>query len=151
MLNEIFAAYVSVYPEHELALDAPAQEAWITGVPELIVQALDKLMANAASFCPKGGKITLRLAPATTNWELSVSNEGPPLPGELQDRLFDPMVSLRQGESDSVHLGLGLHIVRLIAEFLRGTARAENLPNNAGVCVALQLPAASAEPQGITR
>ena len=151
LLNEIFAAYVSVYPEHELALDAPAQEAWITGVPELIVQALDKLMANAASFCPKGGKITLRLAPATTNWELSVSNEGPPLPGELQDRLFDPMVSLRQGESDSVHLGLGLHIVRLIAEFLRGTARAENLPNNAGVCVALQLPAASAEPQGITR
>ena len=52
------------------------------------------------------------------------------------------MVSLRRGESDGVHLGLGLHIVRLIAEFLQGAARAENLPANEGVCVTLRLPAA---------
>ena len=145
LLEEVFEAYVSVYPKHELALDAAVEEARISGVPDLVVQALDKLMDNAASFCPDGGRITLRLAPAEGAWELSVSNEGPPLPEELQERLFDPMVSLRRGESDGVHLGLGLHIVRLIAEFLQGAARAENLPANEGVCVTLRLPAADSD------
>jgi two-component system sensor histidine kinase ChvG len=141
LLEEIFEAYVSVYPDHELALDTQSPEAWISAVPELVVQALDKLMDNAASFCPAGRRISLRLTPGEAVWELSVSNEGPPLPEELQERLFDPMVSLRQSESDGVHLGLGLHIVRLIAEFLQGAARAENLPDGQGVRVSLQLPA----------
>jgi signal transduction histidine kinase len=145
LLEEVFEAYVSVYPKHELALNAAVEEAWISGVPDLVVQALDKLMDNAASFCPDGGTITLRLAPAEEAWELSVSNEGPPLPEELQERLFDPMVSLRRGESDGVHLGLGLHIVRLIAEYLQGAARAENLPANEGVRVTLRLPTADSE------
>ncbi len=142
LLREVFAAYSGVYPDHRLSLDLQNGEAWLQGVPELIVQALDKLMDNAASFCPRGGAITLALAPGAGCWELSVSNEGPPLPGELHDRLFDPMVSLRQGESGGVHLGLGLHIVRLIAEFHRGRVRAENLPEQAGVRVTLVLPAA---------
>ena len=141
LLREVFEAYGSVYPHHQLDLETPHREAWVSGVPELIVQALDKLMDNAASFCPEGGRITLRLMPGADVWELSVSNEGSPLPDELQERLFDPMVSLRQGESDGVHLGLGLHIVRLIAEFHRGLARAENLPDGAGVRVTLQVPA----------
>jgi two-component system sensor histidine kinase ChvG len=141
LLREVFEAYGSVYPDHQLNLETPRGEAWISGVPELVVQALDKLMDNAASFCPEGGRITLRLAPGADVWELSVSNEGSPLPDELQERLFDPMVSLRQSESNGVHLGLGLHIVRLIAEFHRGLSRAENLPDGAGVRVTLQLPA----------
>ena len=150
LLEEVFAAYVSVYPDHELILDTPAPEAWISAVPELVVQALDKLMDNAASFCPAGGRISLQLARAAGSWELSVCNEGPPLPRELQERLFDPMVSLRQRESEAVHLGLGLHIVRLIAEFLQGAARAENLPDNSGVRITLQLPATSVPAQALT-
>ena len=66
---------------------------------------------------------------AAEQWELSVSNEGPLLPAELQERLFDPMVSLRRSESGGVHLGLGLHIVRLIVDFHRGGVKAENLPD----------------------
>jgi dedicated sortase system histidine kinase len=151
LLQEVFEAYVSVYPNHDLALETPAGNAWISAVPELVVQALDKLMDNAAAFCPEGGRITLSLTPRAAVWELSVSNEGPPLPGELQQRLFDPMVSLRQGESDGVHLGLGLHIVRLIAEFLSGAAQADNLPEGAGVRVTLQLPEVNAQSQGLKR
>ena len=95
LLQEVTAAYRSIYPEHELALDLPDHRAWVAGVPELIVQALDKLLDNAASFSPAGGDITVRLAADSEQWALSVSNEGPVLPAELQERLFDPMVSLR--------------------------------------------------------
>ena len=141
LVREVFEAYSSVYPRHQLALELPAGSAWTVGVPELVVQALDKLLENAASFCPPGGRITVRLAPAAEHWALSVSNQGPLLPAELQEHLFDPMVSLRQSESGGVHLGLGLHIVRLIVDFHRGRVRAENLPAGDGVCVTMSFPA----------
>ena len=147
LLQEVTAAYRSIYPEHELALDLPDHRAWVAGVPELIVQALDKLLDNAASFSPAGGDITVRLAADSEQWALSVSNEGPVLPAELQERLFDPMVSLRQDESGGVHLGLGLHIVRLIVDFHHGTVKAENRVDDTGVCVTMHFPAIDAADQ----
>jgi dedicated sortase system histidine kinase len=141
LVREVFDAYRSIYPQHHLVLELPDDSAGINGVPELVVQALDKLLENAASFCPSGGRITVRLAREADQWVLGVSNEGPPLPAELQEHLFDPMVSLRQGESGGVHLGLGLHIVRLIADFHHGRVKAENLPAGDGVCVTMRFPA----------
>jgi signal transduction histidine kinase len=144
LVREVFEAYRGVYPDHRLVIDQQVEHALVSGVAELIVQALDKLMDNAASFCPAGGTITLCLAPGDGYWALSVANEGPPLPAALQDHLFDPMVSLRDNGSTGVHLGLGLHIVRLIVEFHRGQVRASNLAGDRGVCLTMQLPAAAA-------
>jgi len=141
LVREVFEAYRGIYPQHQLALELPEGSARILGVPELVVQALDKLLENAASFCPPGGLITVQLALAEDQWALGVSNEGPVLPAELQEHLFDPMVSLRQSESGGVHLGLGLHIVRLIVDFHRGRVRADNLPEGDGVCVTMSFPA----------
>jgi signal transduction histidine kinase len=143
LVLEVFGAYRSIYPEHELALTLPDGSAWTVGVPELVVQALDKLLENAASFCPPGGRIAITLGQVAEQWALSVSNEGPALPAELQEHLFDPMVSLRQNEAGGVHMGLGLHIVRLIVDFHRGRVRAENLPAGDGVCVTMSFPATS--------
>jgi len=145
LLREVFEAYRSIYPQRELALELATDTAPVMAVPELVVQALDKLMDNAASFCPAGGRITLRLAPGAGQWELQISNEGPLLPAELQEHLFDPMVSLRPSDSGGVHLGLGLHIVRLIADFHRGRVKAENLPSGEGVRVTMFLPGRAAD------
>jgi len=141
LLQEVFEAYRGIYPGHRLALEVEPETAMVTAVPDLIVQALDKLVDNAASFCPADGCIELRLAAADDGWDISVSNEGPTLPEELQDRLFEPMVSLRGNDSHDVHLGLGLHIVRLIVDFHRGRVRADNLPEGRGVGVTIHLPA----------
>ena len=113
----------------------------MTGAADLIVQALDKLMENAASFCREGDDITLRLRREESSWNLSVSNSGPALPQGLRDRLFDPMVSLRKEQAGDVHLGLGLHIVSLILDFHGGRVTADNLPDKSGVIISLQLPA----------
>jgi signal transduction histidine kinase len=133
-------AYRAVYSDHALTLDIQPRTAAVRGAPDLIVQALDKLMDNAASFCPAGGSIELRLSAVIDGWEISISNSGPTLPAEFQDHLFDPMVSLRDNESSAVHLGLGLHIVRLIVDFHRGRVKAENLPGDQGVCVTMWFP-----------
>jgi len=78
------------------------------------------------------------------NLELTVSNDGAGLPGEIADRLFDPMVSSARDARRS-HLGLGLYIVRLVAEFHRGSVRARNRSGQRGVEVTVTLPRADFE------
>ena len=71
-------------------------------------------------------------------------NDGPTLPPEMQNRLFEPMVSVREQAGDEVHLGLGLHVARLISEFHGGELTARNRPTADGVRVSLSLPAIEA-------
>ena len=68
---------------------------------------------------------------------LAVENDGPPLPEAMVTRLFDSMVSLREPEvpRTEAHLGLGLYIVRLVAEFHQGTVRAMNLSGRRGSAI----------------
>ncbi|MFT4517906.1 MAG: two-component system sensor histidine kinase ChvG [Halioglobus sp.] len=146
LLNEIFEAYRSIYSEHRLLLAIEAPAAKVQAVPDLLVQGLDKLMDNAASFCPAGGEIELQLTATSAGWEIRVSNQGPILPTDIENKLFEPMVSIREKQSDEVHLGLGLHVVRLIADFHKGQVKAANLADHSGVAITLLLPAPAETP-----
>src|SRR5581483_4734646 len=120
----------------------PVEPLLMHGAPELIAQALDKLVDNARSFAPADGWIEIRLARTDDGAEIAVANSGPLLPPAMQDRLFDSLVSVREagrGRSDAPHLGLGLFVVRLIAEAHRGSARAHNLADGSGVEFVLRL------------
>jgi two-component system, OmpR family, sensor histidine kinase ChvG len=134
--------YRLAYPAKTIVLEAPRGEIWIDGAPDLIVQMLDKLVANAIEFGTPSAPIVVRLAPVDLGVRIEVENEGPPLPAAMQGRLFDSMVSVRSEQGgDAPHLGLGLYIVRLIAEFHRGRAVAANRADGRGVVVAVTLPA----------
>jgi signal transduction histidine kinase len=74
---------------------------------------------------------------------LAVRNQGSRLPATLHEQLFDSLVSLREGGEAGRHLGLGLHIVRLVAEAHHGRVQASNLPDGQGVEFRITLPAAS--------
>ena len=114
----------------------------MNGAPDLIAQMLDKLVANAVEF-GKDGAIDVSLAREGDDLLLSVGNEGPPLPAMQAGHLFDSMVSVRGGaESGEPHLGLGLYIVRLIAQFHGGSARAANRRDGTGVVITVSMPAA---------
>jgi signal transduction histidine kinase len=54
----------------------------------------------------------------------------------MQGKLFDSMISVRpERTGGEPHLGLGLYVARLIAEFHGGAIRAENLSSGSGVAV----------------
>ena len=134
------SGYSGAYPHcaFELTLtDAPVT---LTGAPDLYAQMLDKLAANAADFATPGTPIAVSLQREGIDAVLQFSNSGPPLPPEIADRLFDSMISVRKEASgDNPHLGLGLYIVRLIAEFHGGKARARNL-DGGGVVFEIRVP-----------
>ena len=118
-------------------LQVPAEPVWVQGAPDLLAQMLDKLVENAVDFASSGTAIRISLSAEA---RVRVENQGPPLPDAIRESLFDSMVSLRAERRDGApHLGLGLYIARLIAEFHGGTLRAENLPGGGGVALEARL------------
>jgi len=133
--------YRAAYPQQVFELRLPDGEIPFDGAPELIAQMLDKLVANAVEFATPGTPIVVALEREVLGIRLSVANQGPPLPQEMHGRLFDSMVSVRTEQSrEQPHLGLGLYIVRLIAEFHGGRATATNRTDMPGVLVSVDLP-----------
>jgi len=139
--SQATAAYQGLDPEHRIHYQGPDQGLTMTGSPELIVQLLDKLVDNARDFTPEAGLIQISLAAANSGLILSVFNEGSALPDQGTD-IFDPFVSLRDGREEG-HLGQGLLIVRLIADFHGARIEAANVTEQGvnGVCFRLTLAA----------
>ena len=110
--------------------------------PDLLVQALDKLVENALSLTAPDDEVSVSLRRAAAGYELAVRNTGSRLPDDFQDRLFDSLVSVRGKRGTAPHLGLGLYIVRLVVAAHHGEVSARNLPEEAGVEFVIRLPAA---------
>lgn len=131
--------YRLAYSNRTFELDLPAAPVMVEGAPDLLAQMLDKLAENAADFAAPGTPVRVSLAATGGRVQLIVENEGPPVPEAVKDALFGSMVSGRAGHSGTdPHLGLGLYVARLIAEFHGGSVAAENLPR--GVRIAVMLP-----------
>jgi dedicated sortase system histidine kinase len=132
--------YRLAYPDAviEADLEGPVM---INGVPEYIAQLMDKLIANAVEFSYHKKPITVFCRAIKDRAVIRVSNYGPYLPEEMKGRLFESMISVRpQEKQKEPHLGMGLHIARLITEFHQGQIRAENLKDVEGVAITLVMP-----------
>ncbi|MEP7061322.1 MAG: ATP-binding protein [Betaproteobacteria bacterium] len=132
--------YRVVYPRRRIEFVAPADPIAINGAPELVAQLLDKLVANAVEFSTED-PVVVTLAQAHDGLHLAVSDVGPRLPAEMHGRLFDSMVSVRKGPRDTEpHLGLGLYVARLCAQFHGATVHADDRADGRGVIVSVVFP-----------
>jgi two-component system, OmpR family, sensor histidine kinase ChvG len=139
LLISAVGAYRDGFPEARFELDTPPEACFIRGAPDLIIQMLDKLVENAVDFCPKGGLIGVSLSRSSDHYEVAVRNDGPPIPDAMLGRLFESLIEQRQGHDDKPHFGLGLYIVRLVAEFHGGRATAANA-SQGGAVFTVMLP-----------
>lgn len=108
----------------------------------LLEQLLDKLIDNALSFNNAACPVRIRLANTATKISIEVINCGPLLPVGFEQQIFEGMVSMRSpSETEETHLGLGLYLARLIAEFHQADLQASNWKQAdlQGVCVKLSL------------
>jgi two-component system sensor histidine kinase ChvG len=140
LISSTVAAYRDGFPTNSFVLAGPDDPCFLRGAPDLIAQLLDKLIENAVDFCPPAGRIRVRLAREPGNYLLEVNNDGPRIPDEVLKHLFESLYEQRSGRDDKPHFGLGLYIVRLIAEFHGGTAGAANREDGGGAVFSVILP-----------
>lgn len=141
VLDGCVEGYKLAYPDIFFVSDLHDQPINVNGVPEYIAQLLDKLIANAVEFTYDGQPIKIYCRPLRDHAVIKVANSGPYLPEEMKDRLFDSMISVRpQEKQKQPHLGMGLHIARLITDFHGGQIRADNRTDREGVVVTVVIP-----------
>jgi two-component system heavy metal sensor histidine kinase CusS len=103
-----------------------------------IRQVLLNLLANALNVSPPGGQVTLTSELDATAWRVAIEDEGPGVPADQRERIFERFVRLGNGmESGS---GLGLAISRSVISLHRGTIRAEAGSGGRGLRVIFDLP-----------
>lgn len=101
--------------------------------PSRTAQALDNLIENA---CAVAGRVVLEAECGGGSVRLHVCDDGPGVPAELRDRLFEPFVSRSPGGT-----GLGLAIVARIAAASHGSVAITDRPGWS-TCFTLSLPSA---------
>lgn len=140
LMQSAIEGYRDAFPAARIELSTPTDTCFMHGAPDLVVQMLDKLIDNAVDFCTSSGTIRVGLTRSVTRYEVTVDNDGPPIPEDMLNRLFESLFEHRQGGDDKPHFGLGLYIVRLIAEFHGGIAAVSNRADGGGVVFAVTLP-----------
>ena len=142
MLGHSVDGYRSVHPSRTIKLVLPESSCELRCAPDLIAQAMDKLVDNAISLSAEDCELSISLRREEEHCLICVANSGTRLPGILHDQLFDSLVSLRDKRVSGQNLGLGLHIVKLVAEAHGGSVSARNLPDDEGVEFTMRLPLA---------
>ena len=139
--REVVRGCAYAYPQKKVEIDVPDTPVTIKGAPDLYAQMLDKLVSNAVDFSAGDEPIRVRLEARDGQASLTVSNRGARLPEAMAGKLFESMVSVRPGNPGrEPHLGLGLYIVRLVAEFHGGSARAMDREDGSGVVIRVRCP-----------
>ena len=139
-LEQCVDGYRFAYSNQLFELNTPNKHISLEINPDLFYQMLDKLVGNAVDFSYPEKKIYIKLFSEENKITLQVINYGPQLSKNMTDELFNSMVSVRDKRTDaSPHLGLGLFIAKLIAEFHGGIISAANLTEDEGVCFSITI------------
>ncbi|MFF4811641.1 sensor histidine kinase [Micromonospora chersina] len=132
-------------PEHRWQLDLPDEPLSVTGDAHRLHQVLANLLANARVHTPPGTTVTTRLAPVAGGVELSVTDDGPGIPEELQPEVFERFA---RGDSSRSRAhgstGLGLAIVAAVVEAHHGEVEVASRPGRTAFTVRLPEPTADA-------
>jgi signal transduction histidine kinase len=88
--------------------------------PVRLEQLLSNLVSNALQYGRPRSIVTVRAEGRGEDVVLSVHNEGEPIPEDIQRSMFDPLVRHTADSNGGGGLGLGLYIVRTVADAHRG-------------------------------
>ena len=132
----------TVWQDKRLAVEVLAQpDTWVRGDATRLGQVVWNLLQNAIKFTPSGGQIHVVLCHEDGSARLEVRDSGMGIEAELLPHLFE---RFRQGDSSSTRkaggLGLGLSIVKHIAQLHGGRVGAESAGRGQGATVWVEIP-----------
>ncbi|HSB91008.1 MAG TPA: ATP-binding protein [Anaerolineales bacterium] len=128
----------AAFADHRLEVDVP-DELPLVAVDYLQMdQVFTNLLSNCLKYAPPGTAVAVRAHPLADGWlDVEVTNQGPPVPAEHIERIFDKFYRVTNAERVT-GTGLGLSICRGIIEAHGGRIWAENRPG--GFAFRFRLP-----------
>jgi two-component system NtrC family sensor kinase len=122
----------------EIQMSMPRDLPPVLAAAGQLIQVFLNIILNAVHAMKGKGHLAIRVRSTGDRAEITIANDGPPIPSENLTRIFDPFFTTR-----SEGTGLGLSISHAILQRHRGTIRAANLPRRKGVEFVITLPFAS--------
>lgn len=124
--------------EVEVELDADLPMAPLDVM--LFEQVLVNLLDNAAKYAPPGSKITIRARRAQGSVAIEVLDEGPGIPEDRLEQVFEKFHRIRQRDRQRAGTGLGLAICRGFVKALGGEIKAANRADRPGAIFTITFP-----------
>ena len=134
---------------HELSVDLPPQPIWLHVDPDRVVQMLVNLLVNAIRYSEPGGKIRVGAVVHKEAVTIYVRDRGYGIETRDLERVFERFVQV--GPATRGGLGLGLALVKALAELHGGAVEARSEGLGCGSEFRLRLPRAAAAPHEAAR
>lgn len=146
-IQQLLDSYRPLMDKKRLSLHVDAPGVVLRADHDKLSQVLHNLLGNAIKFSPDGGAIRLRVVPLDGEVEVRVEDEGPGVPDDELESVFDKFVQSSTTKTGAGGTGLGLAICRDIIRLHGGRIWAEHgSPCGAAFCFRLPLCGAVSEP-----
>jgi two-component system sensor histidine kinase KdpD len=106
----------------------------------LFEQVLVNLLDNAAKYAPSGSEIRIRARRTRGAVAIEVLDEGPGIPEDRLERVFEKFHRVKHGDRQRAGTGLGLAICRGFVTALGGKIVAANRADRSGAIFTITFP-----------
>lgn len=130
--------------KHTVTVTAHGDSPDVFGDPIRLVQVVSNLVSNAIKYTNAGGKITVDWGTQGDHAYVRVADNGRGIPASLLPRIFDMFVQERTTPDGKGGLGLGLGLVKRLAELHGGSVHAASGGANKGATFEFRIPVADA-------
>ncbi|HEX6245780.1 MAG TPA: ATP-binding protein, partial [Polyangiales bacterium] len=132
--------------DHRLEVLPSRQELYVEGDRVRLTQVFTNLLYNALKYTQRGGRIQVRIEPDAEHAAVSISDTGIGIPAWALPHVFDPFsqVRIHQDQSEG-GLGIGLSLVRSLAELHGGNVSAASDGPGHGSTFTVRLPRVDAQ------
>jgi PAS domain S-box-containing protein len=132
---------------HQLTVAVPDGPVWVDADVTRLAQVVSNLLNNAAKYTEEGGRIALAVGREGGEAVLRVRDSGAGIPADMLTQVFDLFVQVERGlDRAQGGLGIGLTLVRSLAEMHGGRVTAHSAGPGRGSEFVVRLPLAGHAP-----
>lgn len=142
--SELLTARIVLFEKNALRKGIQLQSRVEEGIcvkahPGAVDRIVNNILDNAIKYSDENSSVTLSLTKDREKAVFSVTDAGPGIPSDLHEKIFDPYYKLSVHRKNSEGMGMGLSIVKRIAEDLCGQVYLDSEPG-AGTQIKIVLP-----------
>lgn len=143
LVQQVIISTYNDFEQRNIQLELSGECALMSGDRFALETLVKNLLDNACKYTPAGGQVRLSVGKDDKGIRLQVEDSGPGVPEDLYERIFDRFYRADgdRHQSGVTGCGLGLAIVRHIAEIHGASVKLEKSSFESGLCVSLWFPA----------